>query len=235
MVRKGEKATTVVFWKKTTEKDEITGKQVNKFLLRLYYVFNTDQADFDQQGNEKIASLQKTVDDKVFNDTVEAQSIVDGYQNGPTISYTSNDKACYQPFADHISVPDIKYFVSPAEFYNTIYHEMGHSTGHSKRLNRFESGENHFGDEPYSKEELVAELCASYLTSIAHLELDYRNAAAYIRSWSEKLRDNKQWIVWAASRAEKAADLILGIKSSVPSESTENVEIEAPVLDSVEA
>ena len=38
-----------------------------------------------------------------------------------------------------------------------------------------------------------------------------------------------KWIVWAASRAEKAADLILGIKSSVPSESTENVEFEALV------
>jgi len=28
--------------------------------------------------------------------------------------------------------------------------------------------------------------------------------------WSETLRDNEKWIIWAASRAEKAADYILG-------------------------
>ena len=69
---------------------------------------------------------------------------------------------------------------------------------------------NTFGDIPYSKEELVAELCSSFLAGIANLDLDIRNSAAYIKGWTSALRDNQKWIMWAAARAEKAADHILG-------------------------
>ena len=75
---------------------------------------------------------------------------------------------------------------------------------------------NSFGDIPYSKEELVAELCSSFLAGIAHLDLDIRNSAAYIKGWASALRDNQKWIMWAAARAEKAADYILGTSTSSP-------------------
>src|SRR5713226_366373 len=39
-------------------------------------------------------------------------------------------------------------------YYSTLFHELVHSTGHESRLNR--SFGAHFGDELYSKEELVA-------------------------------------------------------------------------------
>ena len=93
---------------------------------------------------------------------------------------------------------------------------------------------NSFGDIPYSKEELVAELGSSFLAGIAHLDLDIRNSAAYIKGWASALRDNQKWVMWAATRAEKAADHILSIDSSyVPSEekTTAAVVSEAPVLE----
>ena len=91
-----------------------------------------------------------------------------------------------------------------------------HSTGHPSRLNRFTVGESlSENKEAYSKEELVAELGASYLAEIAGLKLNVENAAAYIRGWSSVLRDNAGWIVWASSRAEKAANFILGQVSEV--------------------
>jgi antirestriction protein ArdC len=125
--------------------------------------------------------------------------------------------------ADMISIPKMKYFANPSEFFRTLYHEGIHSTGHPKRLNRFDGTSNRFGDESYSKEELVAELGSSYLAEIAHLELNIRNSAAYISGWASKLRDNQKWILWAASRAEKAADHILGIVSEelIPADSSE--------------
>jgi antirestriction protein ArdC len=93
---------------------------------------------------------------------------------------------------------------------------------------------NSFGDIPYSKEELVAELCSSFLAGIAHLDLDIRNSAAYIKGWASALRDNQKWVMWAAARAEKAADHILGI---VPLFSASEVKTEAvketPVLEPV--
>jgi antirestriction protein ArdC len=39
-------------------------------------------------------------------------------------------------------------------YYSTLFHELVHSTGHESRLNS--SFGAHFGDELYSKEELVA-------------------------------------------------------------------------------
>jgi antirestriction protein ArdC len=90
------------------------------------------------------------------------------------------------------------------------YRHKGHSVGHPKRLNRFEAFSNKFGDELYSKEELVAELCSSFLADRAGLKNRQRNSTAYINSWATSLRDNQKWIIWAASRAEKAAEYILG-------------------------
>jgi antirestriction protein ArdC len=90
------------------------------------------------------------------------------------------------------------------------YRHNGHATGHPKRLNRFEAFHNNFGDDKYSKEELVAELCSSFLADRAGLTNRQRNSNAYINSWATSLRDNQKWIMWAASRAEKAAEYILG-------------------------
>lgn len=233
-VRKGEKATVVVFWKSSIHTDEVTNEQKKMFLLRYFHIFNTEQADFDGQGLAKISQLQNLVEERHEESHVDAEQIITGYKNKPDIHFSDkDDRAYYSPIADMISVPKMKYFANPSEFYKTLYHEGIHATGHPKRLNRFDGISNRFGDEPYSKEELVAELGASYLAEIAHLELNIRNSAAYISGWASKLRDNQKWILWAASRAEKAADYILGITSEeqVPSDSSEEAILEPALAE----
>jgi antirestriction protein ArdC len=236
-VRKGEKSTIVVFWKNTVEQDEATGETKKRFLLKFYHVFNSEQADFDEQGTIKIAEFQNLVTEKVNSEHLEAESIIEGYENRPDIHYSDKeDRAYYAPMADMISVPDKKYFKNSSAFYRTLFHELGHSTGHPKRLNRYDGMSNSFGDIPYSKEELVAELCSSFLGGIAHLDLDIRNSAAYIKGWVSALRDNQKWVMWAAARAEKAADHILGNTSSyvVAEEKTTTEAVsEVPVLEPV--
>jgi len=214
-VRKGEKSTIVVFWKNSIEQDEATGETKKLFLLKFYHVFNSEQADFDERGLTKIAELQNLVTEKVNSDHMEAEAIIEGFENGPDIHYSDkDDRVYYAPMADLISIPDKKYFSNSSAFFRTLFHEYGHASGHPKRLNRFDGMSNSFGDIPYSKEELVAELCSSFLAGIAHLDLDIRNSAAYIKGWASALRDNQNWIMWAAARAEKAADYILGTSSS---------------------
>jgi len=214
-VRKGEKSTIVVFWKNSIDKDEATGLTRKMFLLKFYHVFNSEQADFDESGTKKVADLQKLVDDKINSDHQEAEAIIEGFENGPDIHYSDkDDRAFYSPMADLISIPDKKYFKTSSAFYKTLFHEYGHASGHPKRLNRYDGMSNSFGDIPYSKEELVAELCSCFLANVAHLDMDIRNSAAYIKGWSSVLRDNQKWITWAATRAEKAADHILGTDSS---------------------
>jgi antirestriction protein ArdC len=207
------------------------------FLLKFYHVFNSEQADFDDQGTKKIAELQNLVKEKVNSEHLEAEAIIEGYEGRPEIIFSDkDDRAYYAPVADLISVPDKKYFTTSSAFYRVLFHELCHSVGHPKRLNRFDGMSNSYGDIPYSKEELIAELGSSFLSGIANLNMDIRNSAAYIKGWASALRDNQKWIMWAAARAEKSADYILGIESSysVPEEkTTAGVTNEVPVLDPV--
>ena len=127
-VRKGEKSTIVVFWKSSVEKDETTGETKKMFLLKFYHVFNSEQADFDDQGTRKIAELQDLVNEKVNSEHLEAEAIIEGYQGRPEIIFSDkDDRAYYAPVADLISVPDKKYFTSSSAFYRVVYHEMSHN------------------------------------------------------------------------------------------------------------
>jgi antirestriction protein ArdC len=82
-------------------------------------------------------------------------------------------------------------------------------------LNRPGIVDSHFfGDEVYSKEELVAEMGAAMLCGIVGIDnKTIKNSAAYIQAWLSKLRDDKKLVVHAAAAAQKAADFILGHKS----------------------
>ena len=87
---------------------------------------------------------------------------------------------------------------------------MVHSTGHMKRLARLDTTAN-FGGEEYSKEELVAEIGSAALVNHAGLETakSFRNSAAYVQNWLQVLKDDKRFIVSAASKADKAVNYIL--------------------------
>ena len=102
-------------------------------------------------------------------------------------------------------------FVDTVEYYSTAYHELVHSTGHKSRLDRLEQTA-FFGSEAYSKEELIAEIGAAALINQTGLETSasFRNSAAYLQSWLQVLKGDKRFIVSAASKAEKAVELILG-------------------------
>ena len=127
-VRKGEKSTIVVFWKTGIEQDEATGVTKKKFLLRFYHVFNSEQADFDEQGKQKIAQLQSLVNEKVNSEHLEAEAIIEGYKDRPEIIFSDKeDRAYYAPVADLISVPDKKYFTSSSAFYRVLNHELIHN------------------------------------------------------------------------------------------------------------
>ena len=219
MVRKGEKATIIVFWKKSTGEDKETKEKKNLFLLKYYHIFNSEQADFDEIGAEKVAKMNNLVLEKVNSEYLEADAIVQGYPNPPYIHYSDKeDRACYSPMADQITIPQMRYFVSSDAYYRVLFHEMCHATGHPKRLDRYDGMSNSFGDVQYSKEELVAELGSAFLGGIANLDPDIRNSAAYIRGWASALRDNQKWIMWAAARAEKAANYILGTEQKIVDE-----------------
>lgn len=211
MVRRGEKSTIIVFWKREPVTDEKTGETSMKFLLRYYHVFNSDQADFDLIGQEKVDLLNEKAREKLISQHRPAEDIISNYYDKPGIQYTSStEKISYSPALDLVTIPNRRHFDNQDAFYRSLFHEFGHSTGHPSRLDRSDGLHNHYGDELYSREELVAELCSSYLCAMAGLHEGIMNSTAYIAGWSRALRENTKWILWAAARAEKAAEYILG-------------------------
>ena len=206
-IRKGEKASMVVFWKWIELEDEETGEKKEVPFLRYYNVFHIDQC-------EGITAKHSTA--TAFPDGAEvleaAQEIIYDYlsREGVKLSHMEGDKAFYRPSTDEVVLPIRKQFVSTAEYYSTVFHELTHSTGHPSRLNRL-SKPTFFGTEDYSKEELVAEIGASALVNHVGLETtsSLRNNTAYIQNWLSVLKNDKRFIVSAAGKAEKAVNLIL--------------------------
>ena len=206
-VKKGEKSSMVVFWKWIEQEDEETGEVKEVPYLRYYNVFHIDQC-------EGVSAKHST--DTAFPDgasTVEtAQEIIYDYlsREGVKLTHSEGDRAFYRPSTDEIVLPIRKQFVSTAEYYSTVFHELAHSTGHEKRLNRLDKVAA-FGSDVYSKEELVAEIGAATLVNHCGLEsvTSLRNNTAYIQTWLGVLRGDKRFIVSATGKAEKAVNLIL--------------------------
>ena len=208
-VRKGEKAQMVVFWKQVPAKevDKQTGEQREKLvpMLRYYSVFHLDQIDG--------LNIVPTAEPQKPATHAQADEIISAYiqRSGVELEHRISDEAYYSPSADRVVLPMIEQFNSTGEYYSTAFHELAHSTGHRSRLDRLRATA-HFGNESYSKEELVAEIGAAALMNHVGLEnaSTFRNSTAYIQSWLTALRNDKRMIVSAASRAEKAVDYILG-------------------------
>jgi antirestriction protein ArdC len=99
-------------------------------------------------------------------------------------------------------------------YYSVLFHELTHSTGHVKRLNRETLKDAlHFGDTNYSKEELVAEMGAAFLAGLTGIEqVTIENSAAYLNAWIRRLKGDPKLVISAAAQAQKAADHILNHK-----------------------
>ena len=206
-VRKGEKASMVVFWTWLEREDEETGEVKNIPFLRYYNVFHIDQC-------EGLKARHAEPLPKIVNPNEQAESIIANYlrTSGVKLHHEQGDRAFYRPASDSITLPLLAQFRETAEYYSTAFHEMVHSTGHKSRLDRLEKTA-FFGSEAYSKEELVAEIGAFALVNHAGLETasSFRNNAAYVQNWLQVLRNDKRFIVSAAGKAEKAVKLILGL------------------------
>jgi antirestriction protein ArdC len=218
-VRKGEKATPVVFWRiyldgvevkageHEPESQETEGQGKRRFVLRYFSVFNTEQCDLPAAIMEKLA-----VPEQRQHDPIEAcEKILAGMPDPPEIVH-AGDKAFYSPITDWVTMPPRGLFESAEEYWATFWHECGgHATGHPKRLNRDSIKEAApFGSATYNLEECIAEMAAAYLCGIAGIEnrtLD--NSAAYLAGWLARLRNDRKFIVHAAAQAQKAVDYVL--------------------------
>jgi len=200
-VKKGEKATRIVFWKPMSKEDKDTGEDKKFLLSRIYNVFNTEQIDGVEWTPPELGEPVPVPD--------QLKLLVENYQNPPTFEWTASERAYYRPSTDSITLPLLEQFSTIEGYGETLTHEMVHSTGHPKRLNRFELTQN-VSRETYSFEELVAEIGASMLMQQVGIVPDMPQMASYVAHWLKVLQDDETMIIKAAQKAQKAVDLIIG-------------------------
>ena len=209
-VKKNAKAEIVIFWKMREEKikDENGEEKIHLMpLLRYYNVFHISQVD-------GVEALPKT--EEYQTEPIEAaETLLFDYLNRENIKIhiTESDRAFYRPFDDSITLPELEQFKSAEAFYSTAFHEATHSTLKATRCDRTTDNKDaYFGNESYSKEELVAELGSSAILNFLGIETEktFQNTTAYIQNWISVLKNDKKFIISASGKAEKAVNYILG-------------------------
>jgi len=206
-IKKGESSEDILFWKRTIlhEKNEELEEETSPkevYIARIYHVFNIAQCE----GLEITEDQQKELP--------KIQSCESVYDNYPEIKpkLCTGSRAMYIPSTDQISIPNMHDFDSRESYYATLFHELVHSTGHASRLNREGIAQANRSDMiKYSKEELIAEMGASFLSAVTGIDNNdlTDNAAAYIYSWLEVFKQDKKMVVKAASYAQKAVDYLV--------------------------
>ena len=203
-VKKGAKSIQIVYWKAFSKENKDEVQVINKVRLHpfVHFVFNIDE--IENIDSEYLA----------FNDSEEqpiytidnCEQMILNLNNLPEIR-NGGDKAYYSPSADLVQVPHINQFSCSEKYYSTLFHEIIHSTGHKSRLDRFSDSilPVKFGSIDYSKEELIAEIGATFLNAQCGIkEQVFEASVAYIKNWMKVLKDDPKLIITASSHAQKA-------------------------------
>ena len=141
------------------------------------------------------------------NDRIEkAEAILDYWNANESKIMYGGSQAFYRPSTDEVHLPEREKFKSTQSFYDTAFHEIGHSTGHESRLNRDLSGG--FGSQSYAMEELRAEIASIFMAQDLGIEPSedrLQNNAAYIQSWKDEIKENPNALFTAIADADKIA------------------------------
>lgn len=220
-VRKGERATPVIYWKWRTPEEmqkqrAKTGREdVAPCVPFVSAVFNLDQVEgVSRPEDDAPGDLEKGL--------ATAGAVYEPMPDKPGIHHSATYNPAYSRLTDDVLMPNLNQFENEAEYHATLFHELVHSTGHAKRLNRFKETDGEF-EKRYSFEELVAEFGAAFLCGFAGIQNPGTEAlqAGYIESWSEVFERDNRILLRAASAAQKAVDYIRGV--SLDSKQPESV------------
>ena len=211
-VRKGETGTKIL--KPNVVTKEV--KQPDGSIKKEGYIYFTEVPVFNVSQFEKLNLPPLVKKDPVPVLDIETQ-ILESYKDHPEIIYRPQDGAFYRPSEDKIYLPLREQFDSSQTFIETLFHELGHSTGHTSRLGKEgkrKDLQDNYGDHRASRgeEELIAEITVALIAAEFGVEIDWGNTASYAEGWLKPLKDDPGMIIVAAKQAQDAVNWMLGIK-----------------------
>jgi antirestriction protein ArdC len=211
-VRKGEKGTTILKPNKVVK--EV--KQKDGTLKKEGYIWFSTEAYFNVSQIENVEFPPLVKKEPVPILEIETQ-ILESYKDHPEIIYRPQNSAFYRPSEDKIYLPQREQFDSSMTFIETLFHELGHSTGHISRLGKEgkrKDLQDNYGDHRASRgeEELIAEITVALIAAEFGVEIDWGNTASYAEGWLKPLKDDPGMIIVAARQAQDSVNWMLGIK-----------------------
>lgn len=218
-VRKGEHGVKIEVWRfpekkdKTAEKEDISKEETDNkkpldprrpYRVDMPTVFNVEQMD----GVPQLPELTPEHKAQIEKERIAAIETIIAHSEAP-VRQDQLTNNYYSPKEDAIHVMKKEKFHHADDFYSTVLHEIGHSTGHETRLKRNMKGM--FGSPDYAKEELRAELTSMFLNQEFNMRFSedhFQHHAAYLQGWAKALADDPNELYRAASDADKAVQYI---------------------------
>jgi antirestriction protein ArdC len=217
-VRKGEKVSTVIFYKE--------------------YAVDTDPADAEDNGVRRVARASSVfnvaqVDGFALPEMPELPPIVRLERADSLVSSScaeirhGGDMAYYRPRAgdgsgDCIQMPDERLFQAEQEsqrsedYFSVLLHELTHWTSPAGRCDR-QLGKR-LGYAAYAMEEHVAELGAAILCAELGITATPRpDHSGYLSHWLRAMKSDTRAIFTAASQAPRAVNFLLGLQPGATS------------------
>lgn len=227
-VRKGETCSVAIIYKpfekqaKDSNDNKLFDEDGNPVMeslamLKPLQLFNVAQCDGLPDSVAGVQTLTMTEDnsDSMLSEHQLEQMLTILNATGVTCSSYRQNRAYYQPSSDRIVMPTRSQFVSEADYWSTLLHELVHATGHNSRLNRegITSSSRKFGDPIYAFEELIAETGSAFLCAELGIYGDVQHES-YLASWLKVLRDDKKSFFRACRFAREASEFLLQPLSS---------------------
>lgn len=196
-------------WYRYVKPTDSGGWVKESFVFKYSRVFRIEDM-VDKSGNTLQSKLGRTI----FETHEDAGEVIQKYTkaSGIRIVHTGG-VAAYSEEADTVVTPEPENYVSSEAYYRTLFHELIHSTGVEKRLNRDEFRKYTHSNKERAKEEVVAEYGALLLATEVGFTLENsfetENSVAYLESWVRFIKDEPKAFVTGLSRAERAKNFIL--------------------------
>mgnify|MGYP000004325188 CR=1 FL=1 len=201
-VRKGEKATPVIYYGSATPRPESSEQSEDAArpyrFLKLFYVFNTEQCENLPDGFAAEIALTP----------IDPPAVVHWLERAGARIHIGGASAHYSASTDTIHLPPMAAFLTPEHAAATAAHEGVHWVGHESRLDTLKG---YFTDRTLrAREEMRAECGAAIIgamTGLAPYHLE--DHAAYLADWLTLLKSDPRAFLSAAAKAQAAVDWLI--------------------------
>jgi antirestriction protein ArdC len=211
-VEEGHWGCHVVLYKPVTKTvvDEQTGDEDEErfFVLKTFTVFSADQVE--GAAAEQYQAVEQGGQTVALPDFQPAEDLIAA--SAADIRYGGNRAYYVRPLGafpnhregDFIVLPPKATFAPPGSFYETAVHELAH-------WSEVRTGWDHDANG-YALGELAAEIASCYVSTELGIPQGegLGNHAAYLRSWLDAMKGDRNFIFKAAKQASKVTDYLLG-------------------------